>query len=596
MTSDSSDPSLGSPQESPLIWREDGMPQSRLYGDVYFSSADGLAETRAVFLEGCGLPGAWSGRDRFVVGELGFGTGLNIAALLDLWRREKPAGARLHIFSIEAHPITRDEAARALAVWPELGEAAQVLLDHWPSAARGFHRIDLPGFDAVLDLAVMDVTEALEAWSGAADAWFLDGFSPALNPAMWRDEILAAVAARSAPGARAATFTVAGAVRRGLAAAGFSWEKRPGFGRKKERLEATFPGARTAPVRPRSLAIVGGGIAAASLARAARAEGLAVTVVDAGRNPASGNPAALVTPAVDAGGGLRAAFPAQALARATALYDALPDAVLARGVLRLATGPRDPERFAAIAGQDLFAAGEMAVLDGEAATTALGEPAAGALRMGLARVVEPAAVIAAWRGEALAAEVARLEPIEGGWRLLDTDGVELVVADAVVLAGGTDLPRLWPEAPIRPVRGQTSWTGPIDELVAPAAFGGYAAPTRDGGVLFGATHDRGETATDLRDADHDRNRTALAKGRPDLAARLAETPLDGRAAVRATTADHLPLAGAVPGAPAGLFVLGGLGGRGFTTAPLLAEHVVALVLGTPSPLPRELAGLVTPER
>jgi tRNA 5-methylaminomethyl-2-thiouridine biosynthesis bifunctional protein len=148
------------------------------------------------------------------------------------------AGATLHIFSIEAHPITRDEAARALAVWPELGEAAQVLLDHWPGRARGFHRIDLPGFDATLDLAVMDVEDALAAWDGAADAWFLDGFSPALNPAMWREEILAAVAARSAPGARAATFTVAGAVRRGLAAAGFQVDKRPGFGRKKERLEA----------------------------------------------------------------------------------------------------------------------------------------------------------------------------------------------------------------------------------------------------------------------------------------------------------------------------------------------------------------------
>jgi tRNA U34 5-methylaminomethyl-2-thiouridine-forming methyltransferase MnmC len=104
----------------------------------------------------------------------------------------------------------RDEAARILAHWPELGEAAQVLLDHWPGRRGAFHRIDLPGFDAVLDLAVMDVVEALEAWDGAADAWFLDGFSPALNPAMWREEVLAAVAARSAPGARAATFTVAG--------------------------------------------------------------------------------------------------------------------------------------------------------------------------------------------------------------------------------------------------------------------------------------------------------------------------------------------------------------------------------------------------
>src|SRR5678816_2662261 len=96
------------PPLSPLVWGEDGLPRSSLYGDVYFSAEDGLAETRAVFLQGCGLPDAWKGRDRFVVGELGFGTGLNIAALLDLWRRTSEPNARLHIFSIEAHPIARE--------------------------------------------------------------------------------------------------------------------------------------------------------------------------------------------------------------------------------------------------------------------------------------------------------------------------------------------------------------------------------------------------------------------------------------------------------------------------------------------------------
>ncbi|HEX6866352.1 MAG TPA: tRNA (5-methylaminomethyl-2-thiouridine)(34)-methyltransferase MnmD, partial [Caulobacteraceae bacterium] len=196
---------------SPLIWDDQGLPRSALYGDVYFSADDGLAETRAVFLAGCGLPDAWAGRRHFTIGELGFGTGLNIAALLTLWRETRPDGARLHIFSVEAHPITRDEARRALARWPEIAEAANALTRRWPGRARGVHRLDLPEFAATLDVAVMEAGEALAGWDGAADAWFLDGFSPAANPQMWREELLAQVAARSAPGARAATFTVAGA-------------------------------------------------------------------------------------------------------------------------------------------------------------------------------------------------------------------------------------------------------------------------------------------------------------------------------------------------------------------------------------------------
>ena len=234
-----------------LTWTDEGEPRSGRFCDVYFSRDDGLAETRAVFLDGCGLPSAWAGRAAFTVAELGFGTGLNIAALLDLWRRSGPVGGRLHIFSVEGFPLTAEEAARALANWPELSDAAQALIAAWPAATPGFHRIDLPDFNAVLDLAIGDAAWALAQWSGAADAWFLDGFSPALNPGMWSPEVMGLIAARSAPGARLATFTVAGAVRRGLAEQGFVVDKRPGHGRKRERLEARLPTLVEAETRPR---------------------------------------------------------------------------------------------------------------------------------------------------------------------------------------------------------------------------------------------------------------------------------------------------------------------------------------------------------
>src|SRR5580704_6202638 len=112
---------------SPVIFDADGVPRSRRYGDVYFSREGGLAESRAVFLDGCGLPGRWAGRRRFTVGELGFGTGLNILALLHLWRAHRPPGGRLSIFSVEAEPLSAQEAGRALAAWPELADLADAL-------------------------------------------------------------------------------------------------------------------------------------------------------------------------------------------------------------------------------------------------------------------------------------------------------------------------------------------------------------------------------------------------------------------------------------------------------------------------------------
>lgn len=545
------------PAASPLVWGDDGLPRSSLYGDVYFSAQDGLAESRAVFLVGCGLPDAWRGRRRFVVGELGFGTGLNIAALLELWRGAAEPGAQLHIFSVEAHPITREEAERALARWPEIGEAAQALTGRWPGRARGVHRVELPAFNAILDLAIMEAGEALAGWSGRADAWFLDGFSPATNPQMWRDDLLALVAERSAPGAKAATFTVAGAVRRGLEAAGFAVEKRPGFGRKRERLEARLPGVAAEPATPR-VAVVGAGIAGASLARAFRALGAEPQVFGAA-DGASRNPAALVTPRLDAGLAGLARLYSESFRRAVALYAETPGAVIARGARQLEVAPRDAARFAKIAASDLFEPGAMKAGDG--------------LEMADALVVEPEPLLQAWTG-ALSPPVARLEEI-------DADVVCIAAGHAS--AGFADLP-------LQPIRGQASWIGGV--TTGATAFGGYAIPTREG-VLFGATHDREVSDTEVWDEDNLRNLSLLAKGLPDLAAELAGRPLQARASIRAATPDKLPLAGALAD---GLYVLSGLGSRGFCTAPLLAEHVVALALGAPSPLPVDLARLVDPAR
>ncbi|WP_369058539.1 FAD-dependent 5-carboxymethylaminomethyl-2-thiouridine(34) oxidoreductase MnmC [Caulobacter sp. 73W] len=581
---------------SPLSWRDDGLPASRLYGDVYFSSDDGLAETEAVFMQGCGLPEGWRGRDRFVVGELGFGTGLNIAALLDLWRRERPADGQLHFFSIEAHPITAEEAARALSRWPRIAEAAQALIDRWPGQAAGFHRVELPEFNAVLDLAVMDASAALTSWSGMADAWFLDGFSPALNPAMWSDEVLALVAQRSAAGARAATFTVAGQVRRGLTAAGFAVEKKPGYGRKRERLEAYLPPAPVAEPRARPhVAIIGGGVAGACAARAVRALGGAATVLDPRGlgGAASGNPAALVTPRLDAGDGPAGRLFAQAIRRATALYAQVPGAIIAKGVLQLEAKEKDAGRFDRIAASPLFEPGALTRLDGAATADALGEAEApGALRMEDALVIQPATALAAWAGDAAGTQVAALERDGDGWRLLDETGAEILRADAVILAAGMGVSTLHPQTALQPVRGQATFTDAVPAPAA-AAFGGYVIPTREGGVLFGATHDRDVTDEDRRTEDDARNLAALATRAPRLAERLTGAPLQSRAAIRATTPDRLPSAGA---AEDGLYLLTGMGSRGFCAAPLLAEHVAALILNAPSPLPRDLAAAVDPAR
>lgn len=582
------------PDASPLlVWAEDGSPRSGRFGDVYFSKEDGLAESRAVFLAGCGLPEAWAGRRRFTVAELGFGTGLNIAALLDLWRREGPLDGRLHVFTVEGYPLTADEARRALSAWPELADVVEALLARWPDGTPGFHRIDLPDFRATVDVAIGEVEWALDQWTGRADAWFLDGFAPSTNPAMWSDAVMDGIAARSAPDARVATFTVAGAVRRGLAERGFTVEKKPGHGRKRERLEARRSGAGEAEPAVQRVAVIGAGIAGAALAWSLRAEGAEVTVVEAEAPGAgaSGFPASLVTPRLDAGDAVIAGLNAQALRTAMAAYREA-GAVLAEGVLQLEQAPRDAARFAKVAAQTIWAEGAMTVLDAGTCSARLGEPVeAGGLMMRDAGVIAGSAVLECWLegGTRLTARIARVEPAGVGWRLIDADGATVLEADAVVLAAG------WGNAgltalPLSPVRGQADWVEGV--TTAPVAWGGYAVPTAEG-LLFGATHERGETTTVVSDAASEKNRATLAGRLPSLAGRIGET--GRRAAIRATTPDRMPVAGALPG-PEGLYVLGGLGSRGFCHAPLLARQVAALVTGAASPLTVAAAARISPQR
>ncbi|MBL0969145.1 MAG: tRNA (5-methylaminomethyl-2-thiouridine)(34)-methyltransferase MnmD [Brevundimonas sp.] len=577
-----------------LTWTEEDAPRSGRFGDVYFSREDGLAETRAVFLAGCGLPEAWAERRHFTVAELGFGTGLNIAALLDLWGRTAPTAARLHIFSVEGYPLSREEAARALAAWPELQAPVEALLAAWPRLTPGIHRLDLPAFRATLDLAIGEVEPILAGWSGQADAWFLDGFAPSTNPGMWSDGVMDLIAARSAPDARVATFTVAGVVRRGLADRGFVVDKRPGHGRKRERLEARLSGTPRAEPAPR-VAIIGGGIAGASLARAFAMAGQPVTLVeqDCPGAGASGFPAALVTPRLDAGDAGIAGLYAAALERACSLYAEVPGAVIASGVLQLEQAARDAGRFAKVAAQDLWAPGEMTVQSAEQATRRLGEQATvGGLLMQGALAIRPEAVLESWLADIdrLAASVERVERGGGRWRLIGPDGQTLMEADVVVLGAGWGNAGLARRLPLSPVAGQADWIeGPT---ASPVAWGGYAIPTGSG-LLFGATHERGRTDPVPSVEASARNRETLAGALPDLASQLADLPSQARAAVRATTPDRLPVAGALE---EGLYVLGGLGSRGFCAAPLLAEHVAALALGLPSPLAADQARKVDPLR
>ncbi|GAB5432668.1 MAG: tRNA (5-methylaminomethyl-2-thiouridine)(34)-methyltransferase MnmD [Epibacterium sp.] len=218
-------------QQARLSWREGDLPVSDQFDDPYFSLQNGLLETEHVFLAGNDLPARFG--PGFHIAELGFGTGLNMLAAWRAWE-ESGQDTPLHFTSFEAFPMTPSDMARALEAFPAVSPWADRFLAKW----SGGGRCDLGSLQ--LNVILGDARQTLPAWSGAAHAWFLDGFSPAKNPELWQEDLMQAVADHTAAGGTAATYTAAGFVRRGLETAGFTVERSPGFGRKRHMTRAVL--------------------------------------------------------------------------------------------------------------------------------------------------------------------------------------------------------------------------------------------------------------------------------------------------------------------------------------------------------------------
>ena len=290
-----------------LDWNEAGTPVSSEFGDVYFSNDNGLSETRYVFLQQNRLPARFSHHDSdsFVIGETGFGTGLNFLATMQAFLEQAPQsgnGSRLHFISFEKYPLTRDDLRKALAAWPELSSLSQDLIEQWPIPISGCHRLHFAGGRIRLDLWFGDIKDMLPLVPHRAEVWSTPGIWMVLprprTPEMWTQALFDGLARLARENATISTFTCAGFVRRGLIAAGFAMKKTKGHGTKwamliGERCDKvpaqTIANHYARPVgRDGEIVIIGGGIASAMTALSLVERGRQVTLLCEDGAPATG--------------------------------------------------------------------------------------------------------------------------------------------------------------------------------------------------------------------------------------------------------------------------------------------------------------------
>ena len=567
-------------------------PVSTAFDDIYFSFDNGLAETHNVFLKACGLPERFEGRDMFTVAELGFGSGLNFLALWKMWKTHRPSpNARLHFVSVEGYPLSREQLTEALAQWGELEDEANALIAAWPSRTPGQHIIDFEESGVRLMLCHDQVLPALNNLTLSADCWFLDGFTPSKNPDMWSEAVMQRVYDLSAGGCKVGTFTVAGSVRRALAAAGFEVSKQPGFGRKRERLEAIKPQAPSKPISVGSHTteppiIIGAGIAGASLARSFLMRAVTPIIIDSPNNDAaSANPVAIVKPRLDLQDRPESRFFLAAYLYAQAVYSG--DGLLRRGAAHMAKSEAEQIRFEKLVQCAALPPEHLDYLSPEALTrkTGLAHDYAG-LWFDRAPIIDPVKICARFTNgaETISATVKTLRRNDDHWQVIGQDGEVIAQSRHVYLTAGAGTAALYPQLSdtVRYKRGQITLAkeeGNSDSgsFLAPLTYGGYAVPHGEQ-IILGATHTPRNAPAPNAVTEHEDQANIDAF---IAAGGFPVTAQGARASVRVTTANTLPkLMSPEPG----LTVITGLGGRGFAFAPLLAEQAVCAHIKAPHPV------------
>jgi tRNA 5-methylaminomethyl-2-thiouridine biosynthesis bifunctional protein len=657
--------------QTDITFQNDGSPYSPLFGDIYFDTSQGINQSEYVFIKGNDIQKRLANcANKFVIAETGFGTGLNFLLTLQIFQHlqqaesiERAKNKSLHFISVEKYPLSKAQLIQSLKILPQLSEYSQQLIEQYPDSPKENVTLSFFNGAVTLQLIFSDATQGLSTLAqqqhghctghnkGMVDAWFLDGFSPAKNPAMWQTELFQEITRLSKEQATLATFTVSGKVKRQLIKAGFRVEKLSSSGKKNEMLTGIFQhnphsgkGYQQRPTinKPQHVSIIGGGIASACAAYALTKSGVKVTVYcqdfSIAQGASSNNIGALY-PLIHQQADDISLFYQRAFEQAVDCYKAIAEQGFSYdhdwcGLLEISYKPALELRQQHIANSNVWPENLIHSVDKEQASKLASIPLEhGGLFFPKAGWIAPAQLV---KQVFKAAESTNRLRIETGYKInkisQQTDGqwllhstTESFKTNVLIYCGGAQgIPlNIIKQLPLTSVRGQVTSMASNEKVAALSTVichKGYLTPKNNNLHCIGATFQKNNFDITAKVEEDEYNLNMLEKCLPDLAGFKDSDIVSSKARLRCMTPDHMPMVGAMPDIEAhkqqfahlskdkrwrydqpapvinNLYMMTGLGARGLCTAPLLADILTADICGTPYPLDNEQLFNLAPNR
>ena len=574
-----------------LKW-EDDLPFSLDSNDIFFQN-DALDEIEHVFLEPNLILNRVLEDTNLVIGEIGFGFGLNFLSTCKSWVKNSNNGL-LTFFSIDYKVPTKTEIKRLFKKFEMLSDLEDEFFESFDPIHKGINKFFFSNWNVELILYVGDVIDAIRSLNGGfiMDAWYLDGFDPKANPVMWSNDVLDFIKTHSHKNTTVSTFSAAGFIRRGLTERGFEVERKKGFKFKRHHLAGTYSQADQREVF-KKIAVVGSGIAGCSTAYHLAKNGHSVELFEINEeisSGASGNPLAALYPRFNLN-----ELPINILNLSSFFYadrffkSLNSEAYYRTGIAFLNHDKRTKkwiEKLKMLNRDDLF------VFSDEKNATGY-ENFKGVI-FNHGGYLDPVKI-----NECLIKhknisvnkkyEFKSFDSTSSSVTLHFQDSKELTF-DYLVLAHGAGLINFSNYLALS--KGQLAGAKISDSIHMPINSNGYILPLKDGVNWIGSSY---ENQFQNMNINKNKLQEMVEFQSDQFNLKNPQNEPDSKAQIRVISKDKLPLTGQYKDNK-NVFLLGGLGSRGFCYGPILGDHVASLISNNVSPLEKIIADSLEPNR